>query len=132
MTAHEAQLPLIVESLEDAIRATVQAMGGYKRVGADMKPELAADAAGRWLSDCLNPDRRERLTPHELAYIRRRARQAGVHVLAAYEARDAGYAEPVPVEPEDERAALQRAFVESTKQLQQMLRRLQEIGGDRA
>lgn len=132
MTAHEAQLPLIVESLEDAIRATVQAMGGYKRVGADMKPELAADAAGRWLSDCLNPDRRERLTPHELAYIRRRARQAGIHILAAFEARDAGYAEPVPVEPEDERAALQRAFVESTKHLEQMLRRLQEIGGDRA
>lgn len=132
MTAHEAQLPLIVESLEDAIRATVQAMGGYKRVGADMKPELAADAAGRWLSDCLNPDRRERLTPHELAYIRRRARQAGIHILAAFEARDAGYAEPVPVEPEDERAALQRALVASTKQLQQMLRRLQEIGGDRA
>ncbi|MCC7097792.1 MAG: hypothetical protein IT472_11505 [Thermomonas sp.] len=125
-------MPLIVESLEDAIRATVQAIGGFKRVGAEMKVDMPADAAGRWLSDCLNPERRERLTPSELAYIRRRARQAGVHMLAAYEARDAGYAEPVPVEPEDERAALQRAFVESTKQLQQMLRRLQEIGGDRA
>lgn len=132
MTAPAEQIPLFVESLDDAIRATVQALGGYKRVGADMKPELAADAAGRWLSDCTNPERRERLTPHELAYIRRRARQAGIHILAAFEARDAGYAEPVPVEPEDERAALQRAFVESTKHLEQMLRRLQEIGGDRA
>ncbi|WP_297170095.1 hypothetical protein [Thermomonas sp.] len=132
MSTPSEQIPLFVESLDDAIRAAVQAMGGYKRVGADMKPELAADAAGRWLSDCVNPDRRERLTPHELAYIRRRARQAGIHILAAFEARDAGYAEPVPVEPEDERAALQRAFVESTKHLEQMLRRLQEIGGDRA
>lgn len=132
MSAAESQIPLFVEDYAEAIRATVQALGGCKRIGSELKPDLAVDAAGRWLADCMNPEKREQLHPTQLAYIRRRARQAGVHILAAYEACDAGYAEPVPVEPEDERAALQRHFIESTKQLQQMLRRLQEIGGDRA
>lgn len=82
-----------------------RAMGGFKRLGADMKPDLAVDAAGRWLADCCNPEKREKLSPTELAYIRRRARAEGVHVLAAFEMRDAGYADPLPVEPEDERSA---------------------------
>lgn len=126
------QIPLFVEDYDEAIRATVQALGGFKRVGADMKPDLGVEAAGRWLSDCCNPGRRERLTPSELAYLRRRARQAGVHVLAAFEMRDAGYAEPQPVEPEDERAALQRDFIEHTKALERMLQRLQSLGSANA
>lgn len=126
------QIPLFVEDYDEAIRATVQALGGFKRVGADMKPDLGVEAAGRWLSDCCNPSRRERLTPSELAYLRRRARQAGVHVLASFEMREAGYADPQPVEPEDERAALQRDFIEHTKMLERMLQRLQSLGSANA
>jgi hypothetical protein len=123
------QIPLFVEDYHEAIRATVQALGGFKRVGADMKPDLAVDAAGRWLADCCNAEKREKLSPTELAYIRRCARQANVHILAAFEMRDAGYGDPLPIEPEDERAALQREFVQSTKSLERMLARLQSIGG---
>lgn len=105
-----------------------RAMGGFKRLGADMKPDLAVDAAGRWLADCCNPEKREKLSPTELAYIRRRARAEGVHVLAAFEMRDAGYADPLPVEPEDERAALQRDFIQHTKRLERMLQRMESLG----
>lgn len=122
------QIPLFVEDYYEAIRATVQGLGGFKRIGADMKPDLAVDAAGRWLADCCNPEKREKLSPTELAYLRRRARQAGVHVLATFEMRDAGYSDPLPVEPEDERAALQREFVQQTKSLERMLARLQSLG----
>ena len=122
------QVPLFVEDYNEAIRATVQGLGGFKRVGADMKPDLAVDAAGRWLADCCNPEKREKLSPSELSYLRRRARQAGVHVLAVFEMREAGYADPLPVEPEDERAALQREFVLHTKCLERMLARLHQMG----
>lgn len=122
------QLPLIVEDYLDAIRATVQALGGAKRIGSDMKPDLSVEAAGRWLSDCCNPDRRERLTPTELAYLRKRARAAGVHIMATFEMRDAGYADPTPVEPEDQRAALQRAFIQQTEELKRMLGQLHALG----
>jgi len=120
----EPQIPLFVEDYNEAIRAAVQALGGFKRVGADLKPDMGVEAAGRWLADALNPDKREVLPPTALAYIRRNARAAGCHVLTAYEAQDAGYAPPVPVEPEDERAALQREFIAAVKALDTIQNRM--------
>ena len=122
------QIPLFVEDYNEAIRAAVQALGGFKRVGSELKPDLAADAAGRWLSDALNPDKREVLPPSALAWLRRKAREQGVHVIAAFEAQDAGYAPPVPIEPEDERAALMRDFVNASKHLSGIVQLLQRKG----
>lgn len=121
------QLPLIVESIEEALLVTVQALGGLKKVGAELWPDIAPDQAGRRLADCLNQDRREHLSPSQLCLLRRKSRRAGVHVLAAFEARDAGYAEPQPIEPEDERAQLQRQFVEHTKLLAKLVQRAERL-----
>lgn len=121
------QIPLFIDDYHDAVRAAVEALGGFKRVGHDMKPDLSVDAAGRWLADCLNPDKREKLSLTELAYIRRAARQKGVHVLAAFEAREAGYMEPQPINPEDEAAKLQREFIESVKALEALQARMARV-----
>jgi hypothetical protein len=83
------QVPLFVEDYNEAIRACVQSLGGFKRVGSELKPDLAVDAAGRWLADCINPDKREILPPSALAYLRRAARQRGCHILAAFEMQEA-------------------------------------------
>jgi hypothetical protein len=123
-----AQIPLFVEDYAEALRATVNALGGFKRVGAELKPDLAVDAAGRWLSDCCNADKREKLSPNELAFIRRKARVEGCHILAAFEMREAGYAEPQPIEPEDERAALEREFVIAAKTMQGLFGRMERAG----
>jgi hypothetical protein len=122
------QIPLFVEDYAEAIRATVQALGGFKRVGADMKPDLAADAAGRWLADCCNSEKREKLSPSELAYIRRRARLEGCHILACFEAREAGYADPQPITAEDEAAQLQREFVQASKLMAGLFARMDRAG----
>lgn len=122
------QIPLFVDTYDEAIRHTVNALGGMKRVGAELRPDKPADEAGRWLADCLNPEKREKLSPSELAYIRRKARTNGVHVLAAFEARDAGYADPQPIEPEDERAALMREFVLATKGFTTLIDRMGRAG----
>lgn len=111
----KAQIPLFVEDYNAAIRQTVESLGGYKSVGSSMRPELPADQAGRWLNDCCNDDRRDKLSPQQLGFLRRLARASGVHILMQYENRDAGYADPTPVEPEDEYATLQRMFIESVK-----------------
>lgn len=121
------QIPLFVDDCYDALRATVEGLGGYKRVGHDMRPDLSVDAAGRWLADCINPDKREKLSITELGYIRKTARQAGVHVLAAYEAQDAGYAPPQPIAPEDEAAQLQREFIAHVKSLEALQKRLARV-----
>lgn len=126
---NEAQIPMFVEDLSEAIRATVNALGGMKVVGVELRPEKSAVDAGKWLADCLNPAKRDRLDPEQLAFIRRKARAAGCHILASFEMREAGYAEPVPIAPEDEAAQLQREFIGAVKALEQIQRKLARNGG---
>ncbi|MGO1069300.1 hypothetical protein [Lysobacter sp. CA199] len=113
-----AQIPLFYDSYEDAIRSTVVALGGLKKVGALLWPAMPADDAGRKLAHCLNTEKREKIDLGELALLRKAARQAGVHILAAHEMREAGYAEPQPLAPEDEAAQLQREFITAVKALE--------------
>lgn len=115
--AYEGHIPMFVDDLNDALRATINALGGMKAIGVELKPEKTAVDAGRWLADCLNADKRDRLAPDQVAFIRRKARAAGVHILAAFEMQDAGYAPPVAIEPEDERAKLHRDFVNAVEKL---------------
>lgn len=121
------QIPLFYESYEDAIRDCITALGGFKKVGAALWPAMPADDAGRKLAACLNPEKREKLDLGELRLIRREARKAGVHILAHYEARDAGYTEPQPLNPEDEAAQLRREFIASVKALEAIQARLEQV-----
>lgn len=123
------QMPLFYDTYEDAIRDCVTALGGNKAVGNMLWPALPADEAGRKLAHCLNPEKREKLDLGELRLIRRAARQAGVHILAHYEARDAGYTEPQPLNPEDEAAQLQREFIASVKALEAIQARMGQLQG---
>ena len=109
------QIPLFYDTYEDAIRDTITALGGNKKVGNLLWPALPVDEAGRKLAHCLNTDKREKMDIRELRLIRQEARKAGVHILAFYEARDAGYGEPVPINPEDEAAQLQREYIAAVK-----------------
>lgn len=93
------QPELFHESLNDALRAVVQAMGGAKKVGVAMRPELAMEPAARWVLDCLNPDRRERFDPEQVLWLLREGRKANCHAAMAYLAAECGYAEPVPIDP---------------------------------
>jgi hypothetical protein len=115
---------MFVDDLNEAIRATVNALGGMKAVGVELKPEKSAVDAGKWLADCLNSAKRDHLDPDQLAFIRRKARAAGCHILAAFELQDAGYAPPQPIAPEDEAAQLQREFIASVKSLEALQARL--------
>lgn len=118
------QPALFHECLDDAIRDTVMAMGGNKRVGNLLWPALPADVAGKRLADCLNADKRDKLSPDELALIRREARKQGAHILATYEMRDAGYADPLPIAPEDEAAQLQREYIAAVKAMGELQARI--------
>ena len=122
------QLPLLVEDLPTAIRAVIQAMGGSKRAGAMLRPELPADDAGRWLRDCLDDQRREKLSLEQFLLLLVEGRRVGCHVAMAYLAEQAGYAPPQPVEPADEAAELQREFIAAVARLGTIERRLGALG----
>lgn len=120
-------LALFHESLSDALRECVAASGGLKHVGLLLWPEKAPDVAGRLLADCLNDAKREKLSPEQVLLVLRLAREKGCHAGMTFISRDLGYTDPVPVDPEDERAKLQREFIESTKALSKLAQRIEHL-----
>lgn len=121
------QIPLFVEDYYEALAATVAALGGFKRVGAELRPELPADHAGRWLADCCNHARDHELKPQQLGLLRKKARAAGVHVLAAFEMREAGYAEPVALRREDEEARVNSELATTVNRLEGLMAELKRV-----
>lgn len=121
------QSSLFCESIGEALLEVVKAAGGPKRVGPELWPEFPPEQAAQKLRDCLNPDRREKLSPEQVVWLMRLGRQTGCHSAAIYMNRECGYADPVPVEPEDERAALQREFIEASKLMQKVAQRLEAL-----
>jgi hypothetical protein len=114
------------ESVNDAMQAAVTALGGYKKVGPILRPELPIDQAAGWLRDCLNPGRREKLAPEQVMLILRKARDAGYHAAMAFVAFDTGY-KATPVDPENQIEQLQERFCDSVQTLSQMAVKLERM-----
>lgn len=118
------------EDLNDALRDVVRQLGGNKRVGALLRPELPLAQAENWMRDCLNPDRREKLSPEQVVLLLVEASKAGAHGCMSFLAMQCGYETPRPVRPEDQEAALQTKFIDAVEQLQgiqQQLARVQSL-----
>ena len=107
----------------------VKAAGGSKVIGALLWPDLPVDHAQRKLLDTLNDDRPHRLTPDQALLVASRARDAGCHAYAEYVCRRLHYQQPVPREPQQEMADLQRAFVASVAEQHKLLAQLQALTG---
>lgn len=118
---------LFCESIYDALGAIVQALGGPKKVGPRMQPTKTEEDARTWLLNRLNPDRREKFDPEEIMWLICEGRKAGCHVLINYICESSQYAPPTPIDPEDQRAELQRKFIEATRNLQSMAREIQRL-----
>lgn len=121
------QPALFVEDIWQALTDCVRALGGAKQVGAKLRPEMDPQDAGRWLLDCLNPTRKDKLCIDQMLWLLRESRKVGCHVGMSFIASDAGYAPPQPVEPEDAKAALQRAFIQSVEQQRQILMQMEKL-----
>lgn len=122
------QVALFHESITDALQDCIRALGGAKVVGHAMRPEKSIDDARRWLLDSLNPDRAEKLAPDQVLWILKEARKVNCHAAMAYIARECGYADPQPIDPEDVHAALQREFSHAVKALESITQRMERNG----
>lgn len=123
-----SQQSLFHEDIWQALRDCVSALGGSKEVGVKLRPELDAQTAGRWLLDCLNPERKEKLCIEQMLLILRESRKAHCHAGLTFINRDCGYGDPMPIEPEDERALLQREFVAMGKAMTGLFKRMERAG----
>lgn len=122
-----SQFALFHERAEDAAAAVIDACGGRKSFACELWPHKPQRDAHNLIDACLNPERRERFSPEHLMFICKRGREVGCHALMNYMARASGYADPIPVEPEDEIARMQREFVEATKALGQLAARIESV-----
>ncbi len=118
-----------MESFNEALIACVKACGGSKQVGPLLWPEKAPDAAQRSLLDCLNEDRPAKLSPEQVLLILRMARGKGCHDGMEFIAAELGYAPPVPIEPRDEVAELQRQFIEAVRAQTELAERIERAAG---
>lgn len=109
----------IFEDEQDAIRTLIQEIGGFKVVGHSLRPDLTPDRAGNWLRDCMNPERAERLQPSQLFHLLKMGREKGSHSATEFILRNIGYA-VTPLEPEDEKARLQREYIEAVSVLRRL------------
>jgi hypothetical protein len=114
------------ESVNDALQSVVMALGGYKKVGLELRPELPMEQAAGWLRDCLNPARREKLAPEQVMLILRKAREAGYHSAMNFIAFDTGY-KAAPVDPVTQESELQERFIEAVQHLQGIQATMQRI-----
>ena len=118
---------LFHDSIDRALEEVVVACGGFKTTGLALRPEKDADAASRWLHACLDDARPERLTPDQMLFILREGRKVSAHAAINFLLRESGYADAQPIEPEDERAALQRTFIQGVQTLTLLASRLERV-----
>lgn len=121
--------PLMYEDELDAARDAIKHLGGAKKVGPMVWPDKTPEAASRYLLDCLNPSRAERLSPSQLLMLMRLAREVNFHGLTAYLLREAGYAPPIPVEPQSEAEVLSRRLESMLGEFANITGRLERLQG---
>lgn len=121
------QPELFHESLDEALREVVQAAGGSKRIGHAMRPELPADAAGRWVLDCLNADRAAHFNPDQVLWLLMEGRRIGCHAAAKFLLRESGYAEPVTVDPQTQVERLTQTIANGAEQVRLALAALERM-----
>ncbi|WP_342049905.1 MULTISPECIES: hypothetical protein [unclassified Cupriavidus] len=122
------QTALFYEDINDAFNEVVRACGGAKVVASKLWPEKTPDAAHRLLLACLNESRIERLSPEHVLLLLKMGHERGCHAAMNFMAREIGYEDPKPIEPEDERARLQREFIEAQKAMTALAGRMERAG----
>lgn len=113
----------------EALEACVQVLGGSKQVGPRLWPDKPMKASQTLLLNSLNENRPERLTPEQVVQIFKWARDIGCHVGMEHMAAELDYAKPVPIEPIDKLADLQRQFIFAVDRLAEMADQIKQLQG---
>ena len=116
------------DSFEDALKSVSEAVGP-KKLAQELWPERDPIDGAKLLARCLDIDRSEKLTASQEALILKRGREVGCHIGMAFLAQMCGYAAPQPVDPEDEKARLQREYIEAVKRMEQIAKGMEALNG---
>ena len=115
-----------MESLNQALIECVKHAGGSASVGPKLFPEKTREAAQRLLLDCLSEDRPAKLSPEQVLFILRLARERGYHGGIDYVLETLSYSPTTPIAPADAADELMRQVVEGQRQVIESQRLLAE------
>lgn len=116
-----------MDGFNQALVDCIKAAGGSAIVGKKMFPEKKPEAAQRALLDCMSEDRPAKLSPEQVLFVLRLAREKGYHGGVAYLLEDLGYAPTTPIEPKDIDADLQRQFIECMGKADRLVERMERL-----
>lgn len=126
----------MVEDVFEAMRMAARAIASYhepskskawaKVVGHMLWPSKDPDDAGKYLANCLDNTRQEKLCVEEYLWLKREAKRAGCHLLHAYDCDFTEYQISNPVEPKDEVADLQTQYIAAAREMKQIAERLEK------
>ncbi len=88
---------------------------------------MGIEPAARWVRDCLNSDRPERFDPEQVLCLLRLAKDQGVHSGKFWLDAELGYEQGRPLSPEDEKAALQREYIETVHAAKDIVDRMERL-----
>ncbi|HZF19483.1 MAG TPA: hypothetical protein VE008_07230 [Burkholderiales bacterium] len=127
MENKQSELDFKYENIYDALRAAVQGLGGFKKVGQRLWSKKDPDEAGRCMADALNPTQARKLDPEETIAILRWARDAGFHAAKHFLDDRTGYERSKPVNIDDAREKLGREILEGVKRQEQLLAEYKQL-----
>ncbi len=118
------QQALWCDTFEDSLKAVIDAIGGPKRVASMLWPAKAIAEAARYLNCCLDPERAEKLHLSEVLFLIKKGREAGCNTAMYFLTDHCNYTRPNPVDPLDQRAQLQREYIDAAKQMKALSERI--------
>ena len=125
------QTQLWHDALEDALKDVVHAMGGPKAVGSMLWPDKPLADAARYLNQCLDQDRAEKLSLSQLVFLMQKAGEKEIHTAIHFLCDACGYQTPARKDPETEYQTLQREFIQSANRLDDMMKRMERLKDQR-
>ncbi len=119
------QQSLFHEDVYEALQTDVQACGGNKVVGSLLYAEMPPDKAGEKLARCLNQHHQQELKPDQVSLIIKQASKGNSFATIYFICQEANLSQPERIEPEDEKAKLQREFIQMGESMKKMLEQIQ-------
>lgn len=130
------QQELFAEDVWEAQRVACRAIAARdgtkawaKHVGSLLFPAKSPEDAAKYLQNCLDKDRPEKLDADQFLWIIREAKRAGCHVLMAHICNEAEYQRTTPICPKDRQADLMREFIQTVGKLDEIKRELGKVSG---
>lgn len=124
-------MELEATSLRAALEAEIYDAGGWAAVAKELYPAKfkdSPDAAERHLRNSIDPNHTQKFDVYQHQVLKEMAkRRKGRCVSIEYDCAQHNYTAPSPIQPEDEKARLQREYVEAVKTLSGISAKLEKF-----